>query len=74
VARESVLLFSGIYIIFKPQVTSIVQLFPPVREAPMVLKSLKRRRSRQTDILEAPFFAILTIMCITIREPTAKVN
>jgi hypothetical protein len=56
VARASVLRFSGIYIIFKPQVTSIVQLFPPVREAPMDLKSLKRRPSRQTDILEAPYF------------------
>ena len=30
--------------------------FPPVREVPMDLLSLKRRPSRQTDILEAPFF------------------
>jgi hypothetical protein len=37
-------------------VTSIVQLFSPVREEPMDLKSLKRRPPRQTDILEAPFF------------------
>ncbi len=34
-----VLLFSGIYIIFKPQVRAIVQLFSPVREEPEDLKS-----------------------------------
>lgn len=34
-----VLLFSGIYIIFKPQVRAIVQLFSAVREEPKDLKS-----------------------------------
>lgn len=41
----------------------------------MDLKSLKRLLSRLTDFLEALlFFAILTNMRITIREPTAKIN
>lgn len=35
-----VLLFSGIYMIFKPQVRAVVQLFSPVREMPMDLKSV----------------------------------
>jgi len=34
-----VILFSGIYIIFKPEVSSIVRLFSPVREEPKDVKS-----------------------------------
>jgi hypothetical protein len=36
--------------------TSIVQLFPPVREAPMELKSLKRWPPRQTDVFRSALF------------------
>jgi len=36
----TVLLFSGIYMIFKPQVQSLVGLFSPVREEPKDLKSI----------------------------------
>ena len=34
-----VLLFSGIYMIFKPQVRSVVALFSPIHQEPQSLKS-----------------------------------
>lgn len=39
-AALAVLLFSGIYMIFKPQVRSAVALFSPVRQEPQDLKSM----------------------------------
>ncbi|HET6377545.1 MAG TPA: PepSY-associated TM helix domain-containing protein [Methylocella sp.] len=39
-AALAVLLFSGIYMIFKPQVRSAVALFSPVRQEPVDLKSI----------------------------------